>query len=330
MARYKAYMTDAALQNMPFVQESKDRVLQAASSSAGPSQYIAGAEIDGDELRVFADQPIFCGPLVCQLCDANFVDESSFASHQTASHGGELEYRKRVLYLMEQSGNRPITAQEKRIMVQNFAHFQQFSRPGSKSNTFVSTPEVPRCEAACVLCQQKDWVENRHKLCLFGKPPAEILANGPGASVVPEHALLSLVPEEAVVDGELDAAELPSSACASHSLLQRGGVYYLQSPEGVHELLSVERYAQRWSLIPLSELHASSVQHPEHSEWRWLLRVRRAPTMAPPAASSAAAAGCDLADTRPPCAGVGDPDAVVWVCWDCLVDIGARKSEATN
>ena len=86
MARYKAYMTDAALKNMPVVQQYKDRVLQAASSSAGPSQYIARAEIDGDELRVFADQPIFCGPLVCQLCDANFVDDSSFANHQTASH----------------------------------------------------------------------------------------------------------------------------------------------------------------------------------------------------------------------------------------------------
>ena len=54
---------------------------------------------------------------------------------------------------------------------QNFAHFQQFSRPGAKGNTFARVSEVPRCEAACVLCQRKDWIEYRHKLNLFGKPP---------------------------------------------------------------------------------------------------------------------------------------------------------------
>ena len=56
-------------------------------------------------------------------------------------------------------------------MVQSFVHFQQFSRPGAKGNTFARTPEVPRCEAACALCQQKDFIEHRHKLALFATPP---------------------------------------------------------------------------------------------------------------------------------------------------------------
>ena len=34
----------------------------------------------------------------------------------------------------EQSGSCPITGQEKRIIVQKFAHFQQFSRPGAKGS----------------------------------------------------------------------------------------------------------------------------------------------------------------------------------------------------
>ena len=51
---------------------------------------------------------------------------------------------------MEQSGSRSITGQEKRIIVQRFAHFQQFSRPGTKGNTFARIPEEPRCEAVCV------------------------------------------------------------------------------------------------------------------------------------------------------------------------------------
>jgi hypothetical protein len=30
---------------------------------------------------------------------------------------------------------------------------------------------VPRCEVACALCLQRDFIEHRHKLALFGTPP---------------------------------------------------------------------------------------------------------------------------------------------------------------
>eukprot|EP00972_Heterocapsa_arctica_P096250 14201021-Heterocapsa_arctica.AAC.1 len=56
-------------------------------------------------------------------------------------------------------------------MIHNFAHFQQFSRPGAKGNTFSRSAEVPRCEAACAVCQQKEFIEFRHKVNLFGTPP---------------------------------------------------------------------------------------------------------------------------------------------------------------
>ena len=58
-------------------------------------------------------------------------------------------------------------------MVQNFAHFQQSSRPGAKGQIFTRAPEVPRCEAACVFCQRKDWIEQRHKIALFAEPPQQ-------------------------------------------------------------------------------------------------------------------------------------------------------------
>ena len=80
-----------------------------------------------------------CGPLVCQLCDSDFLYEADFTEHKNHDHGGANEYRKRVLYLMQQAGCRAITGQEKWIMLQNFAHFQQFSRPGAKGNTFLHT-----------------------------------------------------------------------------------------------------------------------------------------------------------------------------------------------
>ena len=108
-------------------------------------------------------------------------------------------------------------------------------------------------------------------------------------------------------------------------------VYYLQNPEAVTRLLSVERYATRWPLIPVAELHASSVQHPLHPEWRWLLHSRRVPCIASDVTSSVAqpavvtTSAAQLADSRPPCAGIGDENWHVWSCWDCLMDVVAKK-----
>ena len=71
---------------------------------------------------------------MCRVCETDFVSEEDFARHKEQRHAGEKEYRKRVLFLMAEAGCLPITAQEKRLMVQNFAHFQQFCHPGSKGN----------------------------------------------------------------------------------------------------------------------------------------------------------------------------------------------------
>jgi hypothetical protein len=128
-------------------------------------------------------------------------------------------------------------------------------------------------------------------------------------------------------DTATDASDIEERpACSGHTqigasqpdLTKHGDVYYLQSPELVHALLDVERYAKRWPLIPPEELHASSVQHPNNVQWRWLLHSRRVPVKS----SGASLPGTD---TRPPCAGIGDEFGIVFCCWDCLVDIAARK-----
>ena len=91
---------------------------------------MSGDDILGKALRVFKDKPLLSGPICCQLCEADFVYEQDFALCQENERAGESEYRKRVLFLMELCGCRPVTAQEKRIVIQSFVHFQQF-RPGS-------------------------------------------------------------------------------------------------------------------------------------------------------------------------------------------------------
>ena len=200
-------------------------------------------------------------------------------------------------------------------MVQNFAAFQQFSRIGSGGNTSHRGPEVPRSEVSCAICAQKDFVEHRYKLKLFREPPDAVAHKlHQGDSVL----------SGGESDGEAGTALLSLSNPASHrTLLQHRGVYYLQSPEAVHQILDVERYSKRWPLIPPAELHASSVQHPSHSDWRWLLHSRRVPVLPPQ--DLAAMYAAQPSDGRPPCAGIGDEQRCVFACWDCLIDLAGKQ-----
>ena len=326
--------------DVSFMREHAEAVMEALSSASGLPVYVPGDEIRGDALREFADVPSLTAPLVCMLCNPNasdpdccgasggagadaecslasggagFLAEESFLRHCEAFHSGWAEYRKRVLFLLEARGPHPISAQEKRLMVQNYAFFEQHSLPSAGGNAFKDVEPVPRGEAACACCARLDWLERRYKLRLFAEAPE---GSRTGA------------PEEDAEETDSSGGE--QSQQKAQRLLRVRGEYYLQAPAKVAELLAVERYRQRWPLIPAEELHASSVQHPEQPAWRWLLHTRRVPVMADKAAQrSAAAGGSDGADEpveeTPRCAGVGDAEMASWVCWQCLVDLsGAR------
>ena len=312
---YKDFAQDPATKEIEFTEKYGDRILQLEREASGCT-YIPGDEVAGDKLRSFADKPILSGPLVCQLCDADFTNEKTFALHKKCDHGGEHEYRKRVLYLMAEAGPRPITAQEKRIVVQNFARFQQYCRPGAGGNFFADCEEVPRAEAACVVCAQKDYLEHRYKLCLFEEAPAESTAQG----------RLLQVDQEADEEEDGTTERHSQHDRIAYSLVKRNGVYYIQSPEKVQAFMNVERYHARWPLIPEEHLHASSVQHPRHPEWRWLLHTRRVPVLPDADVSplGASVVGADFG-TLPKCAGIGDPEGIVWACWPCLLDLCSKK-----
>ncbi|MDA8609370.1 hypothetical protein N9L19_00485, partial [bacterium] len=124
--QYKEFIRNSSTMNTTFTQEYKERISAAFAMAAGLGTYVLGSEIDGDDLRAFSDDPIITGLLVCQLCETDSISEKSFAEHKEQAHAGESEYRMRVLYLMAEEGCRPVTAQEKRLIVQNFAHFSNF------------------------------------------------------------------------------------------------------------------------------------------------------------------------------------------------------------
>ena len=75
---------------------------------------------------------------------------------------------------------------------------------------------MPRNEAACVFCQQQDWLEQCHKFCLFGTPPD---------AAQPE------------ADSGLQADEKADGP--RQRLLKVGDANYLANPERVQPLLSV-------------------------------------------------------------------------------------------
>jgi len=104
---------------------------------------------------------------------------------------------------------------------------------------------------------------------------------------------------------------------------------YLGPAPEVNALLHVEAYSARWPLIPLEELHGSSVQHPKHPEMRWLLHTKRVPVCkaevpAPEASDhdhgdGVAEHDCKPDGVLPRSAGIGDASEDVWLCKDCVL-----------
>ena len=51
---------------------------EALAMSAGKSRYVPEIEVDGSNLRSYLVSPIITGPLVCQLCESDFLTEEDF------------------------------------------------------------------------------------------------------------------------------------------------------------------------------------------------------------------------------------------------------------
>ena len=281
-----------------FMSPYRERILRALGNHK--VRYVPGADIDGTDLYEFPLEPRLTAPLHCMLCGDGFASDAALEKHVVSSHVSMAEYRKRVLFKYEERGPQAVTPSEKRNMVQNFAHFQQYSHPGAGSCVFSGEPPVPRSEAACAICARLDWKEHRVKLHLFSAPPAVVDAE-----------------QDDLGEQSSDDDTNTTAAAQMRPVVWSDGVAYLQNPTRVQELLSVERYQERWPLIPQEELHASSIQHPDNPSWRWLLHSRRVPVLPNSGALQPPAEDPD----RPPCAGTGDASMPVWSCRECQRDL---------
>ena len=145
---------------------------------------------------------------------------------------------------------------------------------------------VPREEAACVICARLNWLENRIPVRLFACEKSQ----------TPQAAI------QTVAAVSMTHLILQSSHRKKNNIAKS-----LQ----LDKLFNVERYAERWPLIPKQELVHSAVKHPYHREMRWLLHTRRITMLENQICTDAA--------------GIADPNATCLLCLDCLRDIFKKK-----
>ena len=78
LATYKRLVSSPSEQHEEFAEQYAERVREALAMSAGNSRYVPGTEVDGSKLRSYSAFPIITGPLVCQLCESDFLTEEDF------------------------------------------------------------------------------------------------------------------------------------------------------------------------------------------------------------------------------------------------------------
>ena len=201
------------------------------------------------------------------------------------------------------------------------------------------------------MCATKEWTERMRRCYMFRALPLGEEDPGDG-----QDAVVFAGAEEG---GSSEEEGSQQQEKKSGLLKDKGGFYYFGKASDIQKFLSVDAYAERWPHIPLEELHASSVQHPEFPEFRWLLHTHRVPVkkesvaavarmegsavareegIAPEVEEVAAvaraessavareeAAAPEVEDMRPRCAGIGAVDATVLLCEWCARNLCHRK-----
>ena len=286
--------------------------------------------------------PIATPPVLCWQCGKGFTSQDALWRHAQRAHGGWAEYRKHLFWYAQRQGFLPLLPWQKRHMLANFAFFQCHSIPesggiewnvarhGSVAQPAASlmNSAVPRQEIGCAICARRDWIEHRFRVYLWRSPDnasTELHNPCPESETQDPSLGEELGQKEDAPDldihGEAPRAKL-------HQRTMSDGCFCLGNAHIVDRYLATHKYAKLMPLIPEEELYASSVQHPFHPEMRWLLHTRRVPCLSQEEAetqlqtsgaaqpSGGAAQPAGIADSR--CAGVGDPNATVWCCKDCV------------
>ena len=285
------------------------------SGVASPS-YDPSTAADRDAL------PVLTAPRMCELCGDGFACWNGLVKHVEAKHVNWAEYRKRVFWHAQYedawpSYGLPLSWRRKRRILGNATTRLVSSKsweprdPEAEDTGVRRVTDRPRRQMlGCATRATKCWSERMRKGYMFRTlKPGEAVAVQEDDPEVPEG-------DDGVSsgeDGHKDRGTL---------LADKNGILYFGPPEVIDSFLSVNKYIEKWPLIPVAELHASSVQHPEHPEWRWLLHTRRVPVLA---VSQQEELAVSQQETLPKSAGIGDPDSTVLLCRWCAKKLCHRK-----
>ena len=259
---------------------------------------MASAHPDGAEYA----PPKLQAPFVCQLCSAGFITMAALWQHAAAKHHSWSEYRKRLIFEVQQCQSVPLPPAEKRRLAGNFYQDLLYSRPAR--DTLRPKEVTMRQVVACATCAIKDWIDDFYPCYAWKDAPSDALA---GASKHDEQD------EQADTDDDVDESTVPHKRAAGPSLRDADGFCYLGPVGQIDAILNVQNYVHVVPLAPLEELHASSVQHPSFPDMRWLMNTRRVPVL--PRGSGGIDGSAE--DARPSCAGVGDATKPCWLCHHC-------------
>ena len=240
-------------------------------------------------------------PRTCCLCGKGFIDPPALWKHCELEHHSWAEAVKRTLWEAEQLEAIPLLPPDKRRIIQNFTNALTYSKPaeGHLGRDKICMRQL----VGCATCAKVSWIERCFPCHLFQDCP---------------DALRPREDNDAD-DTDVEAAAEDSSNEEAPSIEQRRGRllkdedgFYVIDAHAINDLLDVNKYIEAWPQIPREELHASSVQHPSHPEYRWLLNTRRVPVQASSSDSDA------TEHELPKCAGVGIKEQPLWLCKSCM------------
>ena len=118
--------------------------------------------------------PTLQAPFVCQLCGDGFVTMAGLWKHAAAQHNSWSEYRKRLIFELQQCQAVPLQPMEKRRLAGNFYLDLLYSRPAR--DTLRPDHVTMRQEVACATCAIKDWIDDLYPCYAWKDAPADALA----------------------------------------------------------------------------------------------------------------------------------------------------------
>ena len=93
-------------------------------------------------------------PFICQLCGDGFVTMKNLWKHAEQKHHSWAEYRKRLIFEVQQQASIPLQPVEKRRLAGNFMQDMLYSYPAR--NTLRPGELTMRQIVACSVCAIKD------------------------------------------------------------------------------------------------------------------------------------------------------------------------------